>query len=276
MTDWPNTEQVLGQLRQWLEEVRAEAEAAGETSETANRPEAVGLAELVRQFTALRHEVKLQTRSARNLEEQTAAAVKALGEAAAQWRSIEPKEAEAAQRAAAPLVETLADLDEALQRGQAVMEAARRRIAEQSFEPFQRRLKEIHAGQPAWKRWLGAGWFEQVRDLAQQTADEQRKVLDSLVEGYDLVRGRLQRAMRREGLEQIASLGRPVDPHTMTVVEAVEDPAQLPGTVVEEVRPGYRWQGRVLRFAEVRAVRRRVEDAAAASPSGDHESTNPS
>ena len=41
---------------------------------------------------------------------------------------------------------------------------------------------------------------------------------------------------------------------SMTVVEVVRDPSRRPGTVVEEVRPGYCWDGRVLRFAEVKAV----------------------
>jgi molecular chaperone GrpE (heat shock protein) len=43
----------------------------------------------------------------------------------------------------------------------------------------------------------------------------------------------------------------------MTVIEAVDDPAHAPGTVVEETRPGYTWKGKVLQYAEVRAVRAR-------------------
>ena len=70
-----------------------------------------------------------------------------------------------------------------------------------------------------------------------------------------LVRGRLGRAMDREGLRRMDCLGRPVDPHAMTVVEAVDDPGREPGTVVDEIRPGYLWKDKVLRFAEVRAVR---------------------
>ncbi len=41
----------------------------------------------------------------------------------------------------------------------------------------------------------------------------------------------------------------------MTVVEVVEDPDRPPGHVVEEIRRGYTWQGRLLRYAEVRASR---------------------
>jgi molecular chaperone GrpE (heat shock protein) len=63
--------------------------------------------------------------------------------------------------------------------------------------------------------------------------------------------------MAREDLVRIACVGKPADPHAMTVVEAIDDPARAPGTVVEEIRPGYLWKGKVLQYAEVRAVRTR-------------------
>jgi len=258
MTDWPDVEPTLERLREWLDQVRAEAQAldgdgAGDAGD--GQAEAAGLVDLVREFTALRHDVKLQAKGSRNLEEQTAAAVTALQEAARQFRAIAPRETEAVRRAATPLVEALADLDEALRRGQAVVETARRQVVEQWNEGLQRRLDELEAAQPGWKRWLFRQWRAAVRDAARQTAEGAAKVVDSLADGYTLVRARLQRAMAREGLERLVCVGRPVDPHAMTVVEAVDDPERMPGTVVEEIRPGYLWKGDVLRFAEVRAVR---------------------
>ncbi len=62
-------------------------------------------------------------------------------------------------------------------------------------------------------------------------------------------------AMAKEGLCRMVSLGLPVDPHSMTVVEVVDGEGHAPGTVVEEIRPGYRWNGKVVRYAEVRAAR---------------------
>ena len=44
----------------------------------------------------------------------------------------------------------------------------------------------------------------------------------------------------------------------MTVVEVVDDPLRPPGLVVEEMRPGYYWKDKVIRFAEVRAVQGRT------------------
>ena len=51
-------------------------------------------------------------------------------EAVDAFRAVEAKEAEAGRRAARPLVESLMEVDEALRRGQTVIEAARRRALE--------------------------------------------------------------------------------------------------------------------------------------------------
>jgi molecular chaperone GrpE len=45
------------------------------------------------------------------------------------------------------------------------------------------------------------------------------------------------------------------DPDVMEAVEVVGDTGRPPGTVVEEVRPGYRWRGRLLRSAQVKVAR---------------------
>ena len=41
----------------------------------------------------------------------------------------------------------------------------------------------------------------------------------------------------------------------MTVVEVVQANGHVPGTVVDEIRPGYLWNDKVVRYAEVRAAR---------------------
>ena len=68
MNDWLDNEAMLDRFRQWLEETRREADALPDEAEaSAEQSEArpVGLLQLVEEFTALRHEVKLQTKSSR-------------------------------------------------------------------------------------------------------------------------------------------------------------------------------------------------------------------
>lgn len=274
MNAWPDNENVLARFRGWLEEARAEADAIADEelpeaipsvghrgcpTEWAGESDSLGLSQFVQEFTALRHELKLQTKSSRGLAEQTEATLKTMQEAIDLFGSIQAKESQAAQRAAKPLVESLLDLDEALYRGRAVIDAAHRHILEDLSGKLQDQLDELWRRQPVWRRWICRRWHHAAREiLLQRTALIHRDVFDSLVEGYGLILKRLGRAMEKEGVYRIQCVGKPVDSNTMTVVEAVVNPLQPPGIVVEEVRPGYYWKDKVIRFAEVRAIQGRT------------------
>ena len=262
MTDWPNHERILARFRQWLDETHAEADTLADDAQlTDGQPDggSVGLYQLIEQFTALRHEVKLQTKSSRNLDQRSAGAFDALQEAVTQLHSVQTNQAEAVHQAAKPLVEALIDLDEALQRGQAVIETARRRVLEESARELQelrQRLDELFRRQSWWRRRLCRPWNEAIKDVYFPKAIEvHRSILDSLVEGYDLIQKRLQRTLTQEQILRIECVGKPVDPNSMTVIEALDDPYRPGGLVIDQIRPGYYWRGKVFRFAEVRAVR---------------------
>lgn len=258
MNDWPDTENTLARFREWLGKTRAEADTLGDDQEAAPpEPDScgAGLFQLVEQFTALRQELKLQTKSSRGLAEQNEATLKTMQEAIEQFRSVEAKESQAAGRAAKPLVESLLELDEALGRGRAVIDAARRRILKDLAGELQDQLDNLLRSQPFWRRWICRRWHNAAREIIlKRAALGHRDIFDSLIEGYNLIRKRLRRAMKKEGVYRIDCVGKPVNPNTMTVVEVVDDPTQLPGLVIEEVRPGYYWKDKVIRFAEVRAI----------------------
>ena len=80
------------------------------------------------------------------------------------------------------------------------------------------------------------------------------ELLDAIIEGYGLIQARLARVMAAEQIERIACEGQPVDPERMIVLEVVDDPDRPPGTVLKELRSGYTWKGRLLRYAEVEAA----------------------
>ena len=111
MSDWPESDALLERFRTWLDEVREESRTPARNSSAPasdgdgqcaadGAASELGLVDLARDFTALRHEVKLQTKSGRGLEEQAAAAIAAMEEASRQFRAVVPQEAEAARRAA--------------------------------------------------------------------------------------------------------------------------------------------------------------------------------
>jgi len=71
--------------------------------------------------------------------------------------------------------------------------------------------------------------------------------------GIGLIRAQLLEALQTHGLEAFDSLGQPFDPQCMQALG--QRPATAagvaPGLVVEEAVRGYRWQGRLLREAQV-------------------------
>src|SRR4051812_35485514 len=95
MIDGENNEQLLERFRNWLEETRREAALVDAAQEVMPRAPGVGLDRLVEEFTALRHELKLQTRSSRTLEERLEASLTLLGEAAETFRSAAARDSSA-------------------------------------------------------------------------------------------------------------------------------------------------------------------------------------
>lgn len=253
MSEIPDDEALLAQFREWLQSARAEADGL---EPDATFPSGFGLDRLVEEFTALRQEVKLQTKSGRGLQEQAEALLPALSQAIEQFRSVEPRETQAAFEAARPLAEALADLDEALDRGRSEAEKARQRLAADPTGGLAAELDALFERQSWFHRSWVRGYHERARTLlVERSRTFHLALFEALIEGYELLQGRLKRALVAEQIRRIEARGRAVDPERMTVVEVVEAPGQSSGTVLDEVRRGYTWRGRVLRFAEVRAVR---------------------
>jgi molecular chaperone GrpE len=97
--------------------------------------------------------------------------------------------------------------------------------------------------------------LRQSQEEARQAAERVRVFVTSLVTGYTMSVQRLERALRQHELEPIPTVGQPFDPETMEVVEVVTDSGRTSTEVIEEVRRGYRWRGRVFRYAQVRVAK---------------------
>jgi len=259
MNDRDDVEAILDRFRQWLDAARLEINDEGICDPgdglQQQRPRDFGLIDLVEEFTALRQEVKLQTKSGRGLFEQTETTLSALRQAIEQFRSVEPKEAQAVWTAGKALVEALADLDEAIDRGYREIERARRQIADVSVRALETALNDLYRSRSWIRRRLLRAYHDQAIEIVNRDRLSRHQFFDSFAEGYGLIQKRLRRVMASERIERIPCEGNPVDPELMTVLEVVELPDQPPGTVAKELRPGYTWRGRVIRYAEVMAVR---------------------
>ena len=80
--------------------------------------------------------------------------------------------------------------------------------------------------------------------------DTLRKAKDHIKDpGLDLTFKELTAVLEEQGVEKIDVIGRQFDPHEMECVEVV---AGKNNEVVEEVLPGYRFRGKILRIAHVK------------------------
>ena len=267
MDNWPDHEEILTRCQHWLHQTRSECDsldgdtADGDITADGGPEESVGLYQLVERFTALQHDTRLLTKAVRGTEQRNEATLLSLQAAIEQFRGVESNEREAADKAARPLAESLIELDESLARCRSVIEQAKRRVLEDVDAELQAgrdRLDELFRTQPWWRRRLCRPWHEAASGLlSDRAADAYRNIFDSLLEGYGLIENRLHRKMKQQLIVRMQCLGEQVDPNRMTVVEVVSDASRRPGTVIEEMRPGYCWDGHVLRFAEVKAIAQR-------------------
>jgi molecular chaperone GrpE len=210
----------LADFRRWLEDLAAGApEPPAEPEEPT-----VDLETLVAAFTALRHEVNLQTKATRAQSEQMAQALEALRQPAA---------ASTDDADVRPFVKALAEGYDALTR------------AAKELEQLQQGVTAAPPQPSFLQRFFTRG------TAATNVTDR----LSATAAGLRMSENRFERLMREVGLEPVECLGRPFDPETMEAVEAIADSGQPPGTVIEELRRGYRWRGRVFRFAQVRVAR---------------------
>jgi len=84
---------------------------------------------------------------------------------------------------------------------------------------------------------------------------EQSRDFDRMLKGVEMVFGELREVLSNEGLASIESEGKPFDPGRHEAVVAVEQEGAEPGTVVDVIRKGYEFNGRVLRPAMVKVAR---------------------
>jgi len=87
-------------------------------------------------------------------------------------------------------------------------------------------------------------------ELALMAADR-TKDYESMVRGVEMVYGELLEVLKREGLERIESLHRPFDPELHEAVMHAEGEGDEI-VVLDEMRPGYKLGGRVIRPAMVK------------------------
>lgn len=279
MTETPEAiESILEAFRSWLQAHTADS---GLPESSPEASDSVDLFTLLAQFTALRHEVNMQTRTMRSATEQVGELLK---------RNSEPETPPDPGAALLPLAKVFLDIADALMLSLRQVEKARDTaltlLPDSDTEPEDREdsedcedLEDAEAtpappAQPGFFRRLfgsspapapaaPAPREQTVREQAghEQTPqqsdrdDKLQNLLASMADGYNLSIRRVERALPLFDLETIETVGEMFDPEWMEAVEVVDGDGLPTGTVIEELRRGYRRHGRPYRFALVKVAR---------------------
>jgi molecular chaperone GrpE len=222
---------------------------------------------VVDSFTALRHEIKLQTKGLRGLQDHLRtnqeAVEGAVDELQSNRRDTVKNAEEAALAAARPLIMGLLDIDEAIVAAVKSTEMAvkGRDHSKGGKQSLIDELEQEFQQLPSWKRiWLKNYW-QQVRHRLEEFPEPARQFGQTeTLEGLRLLQRRVRRVLTEAEVEPTKCLGHRVEPRTMRVIEVIEAPGQPPETVVDEIRAGYQWKGITLRPAEVRATKSKVTE----------------
>ncbi len=91
-------------------------------------------------------------------------------------------------------------------------------------------------------------------------AAEQKKDFDLLHQGVDMISKQLHTLLESKGLNRIKSLGMQFDPHQHEALEVIEDASVEDETIVDELQPGYTFNGRIIRPAKVKVKRAKSDN----------------
>ena len=228
-----DVEAILDRFRDWLEDARVDGRSTGSDCRAgswlrarASRRETSGSIDLVEEFTALRHELKLQTKSGRGLIEQTETTVAALRQAIEQFRSVEPGEPGRLDgRQGARRSPRRPRRSPRPRRARNRAERDTRFADESDPRPGTPRSTELFRRQSWIRRRLLRSYHQDViEDRPARRPGARTSCSTRSSKAIGLIQKRLRRALAAEQVAHIPCEGQPVDPELMTVIEVVDEP----------------------------------------------------
>jgi molecular chaperone GrpE (heat shock protein) len=176
---------------------------------------------------------------------------------------LETVRQEARGELAAALLPALDSVDLALASGQALVVRQRQEIAAWEQQARAAQAPELPPATSAWQklRRKVAGQAVSVPLTPPapcplpEAVTAMPDVLDAWLQGLTLMRERFLAVLAGEGIEVMAALHTPFDPHVHVAVQTEIRDDVAPHTVIRVLRQGYRQHQRVLRYAEVVVAR---------------------
>lgn len=85
---------------------------------------------------------------------------------------------------------------------------------------------------------------------------KEAKDFGAVREGVDMIQSQIQKFLKDVGIEKIRTVGEKFDPHLHDPMETEESKDKEEGLIVAELKPGYRLNGKLLRPAAVRVIKK--------------------
>jgi len=209
---------------------------------------------LLSALTALTQETKLQGRAFKELTTQLPP-VAELGEQVTSVLAAHKEALSAARDTAGDARALRAERDDQIAR--AAQSQARRELLDVLLDARDRlvRAQQAARGHLRRSRQATGSWLSRIFRRGRAAGDQRLEAVEALVKGGELVLGRLDEALERLGVREIACEGLPFDPQRMTAVDVARASGAANGTVLEVYRAGYECEGQVYRHAEVKVAR---------------------
>ncbi len=83
------------------------------------------------------------------------------------------------------------------------------------------------------------------------TADHRGESVDQFAQGVEQIKSKFWRALEKRGLERLSTVGRKFDPEEHEALARMPSEDHDEGIVVQEIAPGYKLGGKILRHAKV-------------------------
>ncbi len=216
----------------------------------------LGAMDIVESFTALRHELKLQVRGGRELQQTLLDSLQRIEQRIALAQTATAVSTDDTGR---DLAEALAEMDDSLQRVHDALAKQPVRQPERSAPTHSAEKFDLLVRQaPWWLQRFAANWLQSVREFMSQSISQQATtddLLQTAQQGVELLHARAQRLMQQCDLERIDVAGLPFDAELMHAVDSIHAPGTPSTHVAEQIRPAYRWHGKLLRYADVRIAK---------------------
>jgi molecular chaperone GrpE len=242
-------DRILADFRSWLEPLT-------QLPAVPPQVEPLNLQAVLAQFTALRHEVNLQTKASRSAVEQTGAALKLLQEPPPE--SEDEEEEKEDLEYLRPIVKMTLDLHDALSVAKKQMEKAKANATDLTTAVGP--PPELRIG--FFARLLGvrmtASFSDDWQEYLEKIEAHHQKIREQftgVADGYTMSLRRIERVFPQLGLVPMNCLGQPFDPEKMEVLDTESHPDSPSGTILEVVRQGYHWQGNLFRYAQVKVAK---------------------